>query len=60
MSGAPGPWPSRSAFAEALQHPMIHLTDERLRAMTVVSGAMGMPLVRTGGNGVVFRLEDDE
>lgn len=54
---ARGVWPTGTDYSRAIQAPGFSFTDEELAAGKPGTNALGMPLVASGQNAVVFLLE---
>lgn len=58
--GTHGRWPTGTDYATALQNPSSAFTKPRLRAASAAKNTMGVPLVASGQNAVVFLLRTDQ
>jgi len=57
---ARGVWPTGTDYSRAIQAPGMSFTDDELAAGTPGTNALGMPLVASGQNAVVFLLHNGE
>lgn len=51
-----GRWPTGTDYARAIQHSQTAFGDEALKQSTAATNAMGMPMVASGQNAVVFLM----